>query len=240
MGITAIFRHVVDAFKPSPIIKETEAFQRKCINNIIQETAEKDYNDNQGWNGNATTLLRKNLENNAMSIVINNYPERMHIDRGGSQYMHSYNNKTLFLLAAKETLPENILKIAKYISDNQVMRKSISIEDGNDVMEGINILTKKCPIEDRQELYYVLASTGLLNDAFPNSNAASIALFTIEVMKGVETDTALNMLKHLEAWRELPKDQNLSNWLANRDKRLLPAIQYSNTEAPTLPSQDIG
>lgn len=236
MGIADIFRDIVRDIQIWPdreMIASTLDALEKSFRQVGNEKKKAGHRlnmatneDMAGWSGNAIRLFKESMEDPNLAFIVAKYPDRMQ----QGIFMHSHRSKYFFHEAAEEVAPEGITDLVQYIIGNKTFRNILRIHDGgsNGLMEALEIMVRKCSVEDKVRLFKKLDS-GLLNDVWNNGAGMDhVATFVVAAFEGTETKAALDTLKHSNAWKNYPKTGNLREALCVYDQRLLPALQYTN------------
>jgi hypothetical protein len=148
---------------------------------------------------------------------------------------HAGEVNSIFRYAAELIPPGEILELADYIASNEILRQSAFIDFGrcylsDDIFIGMHALVKRCPVWNKVAFYAKLDSSGYLKNRLQKQKNSSIAYFVADAFDGVETNTAVAVLRASPSWREVKKDQSLRDWIIDRDERLLPALEEAQAE----------
>lgn len=187
--------------------------------------------------------FKRVVENPDVKAILNEFPEAM---KPGNFCLHHAGDINRIFDRAACLLPlAEIMDMADYIASNDVLRLSASIDYGfcyarDDVFHGMGELLKRCPIENKLELYAKLETSGYLEDRMPKQSASKVVYFVADAFEGIETETAVSVLRSSKAWRSVKKDKLLCDWIIDRDKRLLPALEdvEESSQAEEAPQEE--
>lgn len=156
---------------------------------------------------------------------------------------HAGEINSIFRHAATLIPPEEILELVDYIESSDVLRQSASVDFGHcylsdDIFLGMHGLARRCSVENKMELYYKLDDSGYLEDRLPRQTPDSVAHFVADAFEGIETDTAVAVLRASPSWKAVTKDQILRDWIIDRDERLLPAVEKGPEPEPLTDAEE--
>ena len=177
-------------------------------------------------------LLEKYIEiaeNRKVIYLIDKYSDLM--THNGNEYEYIDTGglvNVAFCRITRNMSEKDTAKMLEFICyKNSTLKNTCILAYSEDAKDGMEYMAQKYPAESKLKLYPDLEQAGFLENLIFKSSGYGIGNFVSYAMKGIDTETALVILKTSTAWKTVPKDQDLRNGFLQRgEERLLPALNY--------------
>ena len=194
--------------------------------NILQGMARSDEKHDS-----SLTIFKEIAEDTEILEAVERFSDEMEIVRGAAWLHHAEDVLICFHLAASAVPEQKVLDLANAFKLSMLASASFAAigpqaPSPDRVFDGMHKLSERCPTEQKLDLFKVLDSSTDLSRLLPLAGDVLKADYITSALKGIDTDIALQTLRASNAWPLVPKTENLTECIAETDRRFLPAMHF--------------
>jgi len=145
--------------------------------------------------------------------ILRNYGDLMeNSTANGKGLQTSLFVKKLFLRASEEVEPDEALALTRHsvVTLNNISTINDSDDDGTLLFaDALCNLVKKCPQDDRLDLFKYLDARNILSNSFDHGHSFQNASFLIDAFEGVDDDKLTGYLQYSRSWDHIPKSTRM-------------------------------
>ena len=167
------------------------------------------------------------LDNPRVIETFNTYAHYMIGDR----LPHAINLDKCFVVVASKIPQGSVLDLVSTIASSHVMTVTARIDmtktfRDNRCCIAFLGLAERCPSGHKEEFMYTVDKSQYFKTCLVSGAAFAQARVYVNMLSETATADALRFMKFSDTWRSIPKTPNLRDNLYEKDKRLIPALDF--------------